>query len=305
MKKRLSVPPFLSEGDKVALVSPSFHTPMENVEGAADVLRRWGFEPVIGKNADKEYRGSYAGTVKERAQDLFDALEDPKVKAIICNRGGYGTIGLVNLIPEALLKENPKWLVGFSDITTLLGMEMRAGVMSIHGTMGKYLKESGGTDISSTLLNDILTGTIPEYVIPGHKYNREGTAIGTLVGGNLATFTPLLGTSADATAGGDLILFMEEVEENMSHIDRLLNTLKFNGVLERCKGIILGEFTDCDANLDYESVEELLYSYIKDYDIPLCCGFPAGHGDVNLPLIMGAKLTLEVNQQQSHLAFHI
>lgn len=305
MRKKLVVPPFLAEGDKVALVSPSFHTPMENVEGAADVLRGWGFEPVIGRNVDKEYRGSYAGTAQERAHDLMAALEDPEVKAIICNRGGYGTIGLIDLVPEAALRENPKWLVGFSDITTLLGMETRAGVMSIHGTMGKFLKESCGTDISSTLLRDILTGTVPDYVIPSHKYNCEGTASGTLVGGNLATFTPLLGTSADITACNDIILFVEEVEENMTHIDRLFNTLRFNGVLDRCKGVILGEFTDCDANLGYESVEELLYSYIKDCNIPLCCGFPAGHGDVNLPLIMGAKVTLEVNAKQSHLSFHV
>ncbi len=298
-------PAFLSPGDKVALISPSYFTPMENVDTTAMVLREWGLVPVVGQNVGETYLGKYAGTPKERLSDLLWALHDPTIKAILCNRGGYGTIQLVDLLPLKEMTDNPKWLIGFSDITTLHGMENRAGVMSIHGTMSSLIAPHHGKDLSSTLVRDILMGTIPQYEIPPHPQNRYGKASGVLVGGNICTFAPVIGTAADVTAGEDLILFIEEVEENMHNIDRLFNTLILNGILERCKGVILGEFTDCAANLDYESVEEMLVSYLKDYGIPVCCGFPGGHGDVNLPLIMGAPVELEVTPEGSTLSFDI
>ena len=298
-------PAFLQPGDKIALISPSYYTPMPNVDTAAMILRDWGFEPVIGENVGKEYLGHYAGTPKERLADLVWALEDPSIKAILSNRGGYGTIRLVNMIPEGLIKKNPKWLIGFSDITTLHGAFIRSGVMSIHGTMCTLLTKSKGVDMSSTLLRDILTGTIPEYEVPANPLTIPGRATGTLVGGNLCTFSPILGTGADATMGDDIILFIEEVEENMSHIDRLINTLILNGVFERCKGVILGEFTDCDANLDFGSVEEMICSYLDDYGIPVLCGFPAGHDAVNLPLLMGARVTMDVSDAGARLTFNV
>ena len=295
-------PAFLKAGDKIALLSPSYHTPMENVEAAAAVLRGWGFEPVIGPHVGEVYRGKYAGKPKERVSDLEWALKDPSIKAILCNRGGYGTIRLVDLLPQEALSAHPKWLVGYSDITTLLEMETRAGVMSIHGTMGTHLAQTRGLDPSSTLLRDLLMGKVPAYEVPAHPENRLGHATGVLVGGNLCTFTPILGTQADATLGRDVILFIEEVGEDMSHIDRLVNTLILNGVFDRCKGIVLGEFTDCKANLDFESVEKMICSYVPE-GIPVLCGFPTGHDDVNLPLVMGAPVTLDVTTAGASLTF--
>ena len=296
-------PPFLQKGDRIALISPSYSTPMENVEAASQILREWGFEPVVGPNVGKEYLGKYAGTPEERLSDLEWALRDPDIKAILCNRGGYGTIQLTTMLPLQDISAHPKWMIGFSDITTLHGMETRAGVMSIHGTMCSLMAKSQGAGYTNTLLRDILNGTIPEYVLPAHPLNRPGHATGTLVGGNLCTFTPILGTDADATLGQDILLFIEEVEEDMSHIDRLINALLLNGVFDRCRGVILGEFTDCKANLDYGSVEEMICSYLKDLGIPVLCGFPAGHGDVNLPLIMGAPATMDVSSTGATLSF--
>lgn len=296
-------PPFLQKGDRIALISPSYSTPMENVEAASQILREWGFEPVVGPNVGKEYLGKYAGTPEERLSDLEWALRDPDIKAILCNRGGYGTIQLTAMLPLQDISAHPKWMIGFSDITTLHGMETRAGLMSIHGTMCSLMAKSQGAGYTNTLLRDILNGTIPEYVLPAHPLNRPGHATGTLVGGNLCTFTPILGTDADATLGQDILLFIEEVEEDMSHIDRLINALLLNGVFDRCRGVILGEFTDCKANLDYGSVEEMICSYLKDLGIPVLCGFPAGHGDVNLPLIMGAPATMDVSSTGATLSF--
>ena len=295
-------PAFLKPGDKIALLSPSYNTPMENVEAAATVLRGWGFEPVIGAHVGEVYRGKYAGRSKERASDIEWALKDPSIKAILCNRGGYGTIRLVDLLPLEELAAHPKWLVGYSDITTLLEMENRAGVMSIHGTMGTHLAQTRGNDPSSTLMRNLLLGQVPAYRVPAHPENRPGHATGILVGGNLCTFTPILGTQADATLGRDIILFIEEVEEDMSHIDRLINTLILNGVFERCRGIVLGEFTGCKANLDFDSVEDMICSYVPE-GIPVLCGFPTGHDDVNLPLVMGAPVTLHVTAAGASLTF--
>ena len=297
-------PDYLKTSDKVALISPSYFTPMENVKKTADVLRSWGLEPVVGPNVGKVVDGKYAGTVAERISDIRWALSDPSIKAIICNRGGYGTIQLIDQLTLAELKASPKWLVGFSDISTLHGLLTRAGVMSIHGTMSSFLCK-GGTDATSTLMRDLLLGKVPRYEVPTHKQNITGKATGTLVGGNICTFAPNLGTQADATMGKDLILFVEEVEESMHNIDRQMRILQMNGVLDRCKGIILGEFTDCGKEFTYESVEAMLHEMLKDYNIPVLCGFPGGHGDVNLPLVMGANVTIDVRADGATLQFNI
>ena len=297
-------PEFLKAGDKVALISPSYHTPMENVDKTADVLRGWGLEPVIGPNVGKIVDGRYAGTVGERVSDILWALNDPSVKAIICNRGGYGSIQLINEFKLSEFSENPKWIVGFSDITTLHGLWARAGVMSIHGTMSSFLA-AGGTDKTSTLMRDILLGTVPRYEVPAHPQNIPGKASGVLVGGNICTFAPNLGTQADATLGNDIILFIEEVEESMHNIDRQFNILVMNGVLERCNGVILGEFTDCGTEFTFGSAEAMLCNYLKDWGIPVLCGFPAGHGDVNLPMIMGAPVTIDVRSDGATFQFNV
>ena len=297
-------PDYLKAGDKVALISPSYFTPMENVEKTAEILRGWGLEPVIGPNVGKVMDGKYAGSVAERISDIRWALNDPSIKAIICNRGGYGTIQLIDQLTLAELKASPKWMVGFSDISTIHGLLNRAGVMSIHGTMSSFLAK-GGTDKTSTLMRDLLLGNVPRYELPAHKQNIVGKASGVLVGGNLCTFAPNLGSQADATKGNDLILFVEEIEESMHNIDRQMRILQMNGVLNRCKGIILGEFTDCGTEFTYENVEAMLHELLKDYHIPVLCGFPGGHGDVNLPLVMGAPVTIDVRNDGATLQFDI
>ena len=299
-----TAPSFLKTGDKVALLSPSYTTPDSNIQKTADAIKNWGFTPVIGKNVSKLDAGKYAGTAEERAEDFINALKDTSIKAILCNRGGYGTIQLVDLIDQDLVKKNPKWLIGFSDITTLHAMQTKAGVMSIHGTMSSFIAKTGGTDDNSTLVRDLLKGEVPTYKVPKHKYNQEGTAEGILVGGNMATFVPLVGTSdIDIFTKDGIILFMEEIGESLHNIDRMFNTLELHGVLENVRGVILGEFVDSGSDLEYSTTEEMLSKYLKKYDIPVICGFPAGHDDMNLPLVMGAKVKMEVNDKGATLAF--
>ena len=297
-------PPYLKAGDRVALLSPSYSVPIEDVKMAAEVLRGWGLEPVIGPNVDSLYAGKYAGTVEQRVSDLRWALSDTTIKAIICNRGGYGTIQLIDQIPLSALSASPKWLVGFSDISTLHGLLNRAGVMSVHGTMSSFLA-AGGTDETSTLMRDLLKGEVPCYRLLPHAQNIEGTASGVLVGGNLCTVAPNVGSQADATMGHDIILFVEEVGESMHNIDRQMRILQMNGVLDRCKGVVLGEFSDCGSEFTYENVEAMIRQIVEPYGIPMLCGFPAGHGDVNLPLVMGAPVTIDVRGDGATLRFNI
>lgn len=295
-------PQFLKAGDKVALISPAYYADIEKVDAAAEVLRGWGLVPVIGPNVGKVYMGKYAGTDEERLSDLQWAMRDTSIKAIICNRGGYGTIHYIDQITLKEWRKHPKWLVGFSDITTLHGLLTRAGVMSIHGTMSTFLA-NGGTDSTSTMMRDLLMGNVPSYELPAHSQNIEGKASGILVGGNLCTLAANTGSQADATMGRDIILFIEELGETMRNIDRQFNALVLNGVLDRCKGVVLGEFSDVGDDLTFESAEAMLREQIAKYNIPLLCGFPGGHGDVNLPLVMGAPVTIDVRNDGATLQF--
>ena len=301
---KCAAPAYLKPGDKVAIITPSYYDSLEKTRQAAKVLRSWGFEPVIGPNVGKQYLTQYAGTAEQRYADLRWALNDPSIKAIVCERGGYGSLHLLTVQLRQEMATSPKWILGYSDATTLLGMENNAGVMSIHSVMGCNIASRGGADLSCTLLRDLLKGQVPQYELPTHPLNITGQATGTLVGGNLATWVPLLGTPADPVTDS-IILFLEEVEETYHSIDRLFNMLMLNGVLAKCNGIILGDFTDCEDDLGYGSVEAMLREYIAPYNIPLLCGFPAGHEKVNLPLVMGAPVTLDVRDDGATLTFDI
>lgn len=298
-------PAFLRPGDKVALISPSYTVSSERTHQAADVLRAWGLVPVVGASASESYHGPFAGSDKDRLTDLRWALRDTTIKAIFCNRGGYGALHFYGALKASELAENPKWILGFSDITTLQCMEASAGVMSIHGTISSHVAYTGGTDITSTLARDLLMGTIPSYNLPSHPLNRTGHAEGILLGGNLSSFVPLLGTSMDCLKHKDIILFIEEVGETMHHIDRLFTMLRIHGVLGRCKGVVLGNFSDIDQDISYPSAEALFITYLSRYNIPVLCGFPAGHCRINLPLIIGAPVTLDVRNDGASLTFNI
>lgn len=301
-----TAPAFLKKGDKIVLFSPSYTSPDSVLEATSKILEEWGFEAVIAEHANALEVGKLAGTADERAEDFITALKDTSVKAIICNRGGYGAIQLIDLVDPALIKANPKWLVGFSDISTLHAMETNAGVMSIHGTMSSFIARNGGTDDNSTLVRDLLLGEVPTYKVPAHELNQKGKAEGVLVGGNMATFVPLVGSSdIDVFTRDGIILFMEEIGEPLRNIDRMMNSMELHGVFENVKGVILGEFEDSGMDLQYESTEELILTHLKKYKIPVMCGMPTGHGDVNVPLIMGAKVTMNVTDKGSTLDFNL
>ena len=300
--KKTIQPPYLKEGDKVALISPAYWVPEEAILQAAEVLRGWGLQPVIGPHTTSLNVDAYAGTADERATDMLWALEDDSIKAILCSRGGYGSIHLLDRIPLEDYRKHPKWLIGHGDITTLLYTIAGSGVMSVHGPMAFQI--AGGQEPASTLTRNILFGTLPQYRIAGNANNRSGHAEGILVGGNLSSYVTITGTKYHHLPEQDVILFIEEVEESLHAIDRLFYTLRLQLDFERVKGIIFGTFSSIKFDLQFGSVEQMLIAHLHDLEIPICCGFPVGSNSC-LPLIEGAPCSLDVTPEKAVLTFNI
>ena len=289
--KKIIQPPYLKAGDKVALVSPAYWVPQEALQQAAETIKSWGLLPVIGPNTNNLNVNAYAGTADERAADLLWALEDDSIKAVICSRGGYGSIHLLNRIPQEIFQQHPKWIIGHGDITILLYAVAGNGIMCLHGPMAFQI--ASNQEPATTITRNILVGKLPQYIIPGNPYNRIGHAEGILVGGNLSSFCSVSGTKYNLPARQDIILFIEEDEESLHDIDRLLYMLRLQQNFERVKGIIFGTFNSIKYDLQYGSVEQMLVAHLLEYDIPICCSFPVGSNSC-IPLIEGAHCTLDV-----------
>lgn len=300
--KKIVQPPYLKAGDKVALISPAYWVPQEALQMAAEVIKSWGLQPVIGPHTNNLNVNAYAGTADERAADLLWALEDDTIKAVICSRGGYGSIHLLNRIPVECYQQHPKWLVGHGDITMLLYAIAFAGVMCIHGPMAFQI--ASAQEPATSIIRNILFGTIPQYRIQGNAYNRVGHAEGILVGGNLSSYSTVAGTKIHLACKHDIILFIEEVEESLHDIDRLFYMLRLQYDFERLKGIIFGTFSSIKYDLQYGSVEQMLIAHLHDYEIPVCCGFPVGSNSC-IPLIEGAPCSLDVSIDKVVLTYNI
>ena len=301
--KKTIHPPYLTEGDKVALISPAYWVPQEALKLAAEIIRGWGLQPVIGPNTNNLNVNAYAGTADERAADLKWALEDNTIKAVFCSRGGYGSVHLLNRIPQECFQQHPKWLIGHGDITVLLYAIMAgAGMMCIHGPMAFQIASS--QEPASSLTRNILFSTLPQYHIPGNPYNRIGHAEGILVGGNLSCFSAIAGTKFHLHPKQDIILFIEEVEESLHAIDRFFYMLMLQMDFERVKGIIFGTFSSIKYDLQYGSVEQMLIAHLHELDIPICCGFPVGSNSC-IPLIEGAPCSLNVVTDKAVLTFNM
>lgn len=300
--KKIVQPPYLKEGDKVALVSPAYWVPQEALQQAAETIREWRLQPVIGSNTNNLNVNAYAGTADERAADLIWALEDDTIKAVVCSRGGYGSDHLLNRIPQEFFRQHPKWLIGHGDITMLLYAVAGAGVMCIHGPMAFQIANC--QEPATSLTRNILFGTLPQYKISGNPYNRVGHAEGILVGGNLSSYSAIAGTKFHLPSKQDIILFIEEVEESLHGIDRLFYMLTLQLEFERVKGIIFGTFSSIKFDLQYGSVEQMLIAHLRELDIPVCCGFPVGSNSC-IPLIEGAPCTLDVTTDKAVLTFNM
>lgn len=300
--EQIIFPSPLTKGDKIAIISPASHILPDYVDGACNAIAQMGFQPVVSNHC-KGQCGGYSGTIEQRLADFLEALHNPEVKAILCSRGGYGVVHLLEYLSSDDIAENAKWLIGFSDISALHAAMVASGVASIHASMAKHLTQFGVDDEATVALFNILQGKLPTYQTPSHAFNKPGTASGTLTGGNMAVLCGLLDTDFDLLSRGD-ILFIEDVGEEVYKIERMLYNLRLSGVLPMIKGLIVGRFTDYrnpDGNGD--SMEQMVKRMVEPYDIPVAFDFPVGHVDENMPLIEGAQVTLTVADTVT-LQFH-
>lgn len=282
----------LKRGDKIAICSPAGKIKPEIVDAALPVLRTQGWVPVVMPHALGE-NGNFSGTADERFADLRDAFADPDVRAILCSRGGYGVVHILDRLDRLDLVSDPKWVIGFSDISALHALMNKKGVASIHASMCAHIKE-GADDPDNAALFGILRGERPAFVFDAHPLDRQGIVSGTLMGGNLAVLAELLDTPFDLLKP-DSILFIEDVSEPVYKIERILYQLRLCGLLGKIRGLIVGQFTDYKPDANHADMESMIADALAGYDFPVAFGAPIGHVDHNIPLIESAKITLKVS----------
>lgn len=294
-------PPYLQKGDTVAILATARKHIVKSMQPTIDLLESWGLNVVIGKSIGLE-KNQLAGSDEQRAADLQEQLNNPNIKAIWCARGGYGTVRVVDLIDFTAFKKSPKWLVGFSDVTVLHNHLNTMGYKSIHGIMPISLAKASPEAIESLRLS--LFGQPLQYAIDPHPMNRLGKATGELVGGNLSILYSVLG-SPSAIDCTDKILYIEDLDEYLYHIDRMMMNLKRNGCLQSLKGIIVGSMTDMkDNDIPWgKNALEIVQDVTKQYNIPVIFNFPAGHIHDNRALILGNNVTIEVTENCSIVVF--
>ena len=294
----------LHEGDTIAIISPSSSTDTTTIIGGIRTLESWGYHCVVGPNALNDYHG-FAGTIDERLSDLLWALREPSVKAVMCSRGGDGAAHLLARLSLDTLRQYPKTIIGFSDVTALLCAEARAGVKGIHGSMCWALKTYEGNDTISQTLRRLLQGELPTYRVAPHPLDIKGRAEGIVVGGNLSVYNDLAGSDFDPLLLDDIILFMEDTGEGMSKVDRMLHNVEIRGLLPHLRGIIVGQFNKYKhPENGFQDMYQMLHEYMKHYGIPVCFDFPVGHAHLrNFPLLTGARATLEVTPEGTTLSY--
>jgi muramoyltetrapeptide carboxypeptidase len=294
-------PTFLQKGDTVAIVSTARKHLTDNLKPTLDLLHSWGLEVVIGKTIGLE-KNQLAGTDEQRAEDFQTQLDNPNIKAIWCVRGGYGTVRMIDLLDFSKFKQSPKWIVGFSDVTVLHNHLNTLGYKTIHGIMPISVPKATKAAIES--LQEALFGQKLSYQLEPHPMNRFGKATGELVGGNLSILYSLLGSKSGIDCH-EKILFIEDLDEYLYHIDRMMMNLRRNGCLDSIKGILVGAMTSMNDNdIPWgKNALEIIDDVSKKYNIPIIYNFPAGHIHDNRALILGNTVTMDVNEKGSKVEF--
>jgi muramoyltetrapeptide carboxypeptidase len=295
------IPPFLKAGDTVAIVCTARKFFPEDAKPAIDLLESWGLNVKLGSTIGLD-NFQLGGTDSERAADFQAQLEDENVKAIWCARGGYGTVRIIDSLDFSKFKKHPKWIMGFSDVTVLHSQLNVECVASLHSIM-PFTVPTAPEEVKDTLRKALFGETI-SYTIPSKSYDVNGTASGELVGGNISILYSLLG-SKSAIDTKDKILFIEDLDEYLYHIDRMMYNLKRNGYFENVKGIIVGSMTDMhDNEIPFGQNEvQIITEIAKDLSIPIAFQFPAGHQKDNRTLILGQQVAFEVNEKEIKLKF--
>ena len=301
-------PQALNTGDVIGITAPAGYITHEEISSAVQKMESWGFKIKVGDTIDKR-DFTFGGTDEERAKDLQQMLDDPHIKAIMCARGGYGAIRIVDKLNWEKFKLKPKWIIGFSDITIFHShLNKNLGIASIHSKMCNSFPDDWSLAEPAQIetiesIQWALSGKKMNYTAPANTQNKSGIAEGILVGGNLKTLESLSGTRSDINTAGK-ILFVEDTGEYMYSIDRMFWHLKRTGKLSRLKGLIVGGFKiKVDENSDDfgRTLQDVVLEKIKDYDYPVCFDFPVGHQKNNYALKCGVKHKLTVTENETSL----
>lgn len=300
-QNKIIMPEFLHKGDTVGIVATARKIDLATLQPAIKLLESWGLHVLVGKTIGKEEH-QLAGADWQRATDFQEMLDNPKVKAIWAAKGGYGTVRIVDRIDFTNFKKKPKWIVGFSDVTVLHSHINNMDIATLHAVMCLTVKSATPEAIES--FRKALFGEHLEYHIPSHPFNKTGRAEGELVGGNLSVLYSIQGSSSAVDMKGK-ILFLEDLDEYLYHIDRMMMNLKRNGSLNGLKGIIIGGMTSMNDNdIPWgKDALEIIQDIVKDLKIPVAYNFPAGHIKDNRALIFGKTIILDVTNQETILKF--
>lgn len=296
------IPDYLKPGDKIRIVSPAGKVKERYVLPAAKWLESHGCKVELGKNVFAGHF-QFAGTDSERLLDMQEALDDRDTKAILCSRGGYGTVRIISNLDFSEFIKYPKWLIGFSDITIMHSCLNNLRVATIHGAMPRYFfDKKGNPNENLNTLMKLLTGDKVSYSVRGSQFNRTGSVRAELAGGNLSVISSIYGTFCELKTEGK-ILFLEDIDEFLYNADRMMHQLKLSGKLSNIAGIVIGDFCDMKDNESPfgKNIHEIIYEALGNYDYPVCFGFPAGHDETNLALAFGKTWELIVTPENVSL----
>jgi muramoyltetrapeptide carboxypeptidase len=297
----MKIPPYLKKGDTVAIVCTARKFFPDEAKPAIDLLESWGLKVKLGKTIGLD-SCQLGGTDTERAADFQEQLDNDNIKAIWCARGGYGTVRIIDMIDFTKFKKHPKWVMGFSDVTVLHSHINTLNVATLHSIM-PFTVPKAPEEVKQTFKN-ALFGIKNSYTIPSKSYDKKGVAKGELVGGNLSIIYSLLGSKSSIETK-DKILFIEDLDEYLYHIDRMLYNMKRNDYFKNVKGIIVGSMRDMhDNEIPFGQNEVQIISEIaKDLNIPIAFEFCAGHQKDNRTLMLGSQVSFEVNDMEIKLTF--
>jgi len=293
----IKIPPYLKKGDCIGITCPAGYMPAEKARACIDTLQHWGFDVMVGKTLGSRSKNYFSASDEDRRDELQAMLDDPNINAILCGRGGYGVGRIIDQLDFTRFKKNPKWVIGFSDITVLHAhIFSRLHIASLHAPMASAFNEGENEFIRS--FKHAVTGKKATYRCTAHPYNRPGTATAPLVGGNLSLLANSTGTPSDINTKNK-ILFLEDIGEYIYNIDRMLYQLKRSGKLNALAGLIIGGFTDMkDTERPFgKKVYEVIRDIVAEYDYPVCFGFPVSHGKENYALKVGVVYKLSVSKK--------
>ena len=302
------IPLYLKHGDTIGITSPASYISMADIQSAVQLIESWGFKIEIGNVIGKK-DFTYGGSDEERAADLQSMLDSPDIKAILCARGGYGLVRIIDRLNFKHFAANPKWIVGFSDITVLHShVHQKMGIATLHSKMCNSFPndwtKADPIQVTTILsIKQALTGEVMKYFAPAAVFNRSGVAKGLLVGGNLSLITNMVGTVSGIETNGK-ILFVEDTDEYLYNIDRMFWNLKRTGKLDKLAGLVIGGFKikpDDPGEEFGKTIYEIVMEKVKDYDYPVCFDFPVGHQRANFALKCGIPHALEVGAEGTTL----